>query len=54
MGKLYVQGYWKGIKRCFQSEGKAHKVGYNRKHLRNYLRIQMMLYIDTVRVFIKS
>ena len=54
MGKLYVQGYWKGIKRCFLPEGKAHKVVFNKNHFKHYLKIQMTLYLDTVRVFIKS
>lgn len=54
MGMLYVKGYLQGIKRCFTEEGKLHKVPFRLKHLKNYCRIQWMLYIDTIRAFIKS
>lgn len=54
MGTLYVKGYLQGIKRCFTEEGKLHKVPFRLKHLKNYCRIQWMLYIDTIRAFIKS
>ena len=54
MGMLYVKGYFEGIKRCFTEEGKLHKVPFRRKNLKNYCRIQILLYIDTIRVFIKS
>ncbi len=54
MGKLYVQGYLKGLGRVFLPEGKAHKVTFQWKHLKNYCKIQILLYIDTIRVFIKS
>ena len=54
MGMLYVKGYLEGIRRCFSKEGKLHKISFRLKNLKNYLRIQMLLYIDTIRVFIKS
>ena len=54
MGMLYVKGYMEGIRRCFSKEGKLHKVPFRCKNLKNYLRIQILLYIDTIRVFIKS
>lgn len=54
MGMLYVKGYFEGIKRCFTEEGKLHKVSFQWKNLKNYCKIQILLYIDTIRVFIKS
>ena len=54
MGMLYMKGYFEGIKRCFEEEGKIHKVPFQCKNLKNYCRIQITLYIDTIRVFIKS
>ena len=54
MGMLYVKGYMEGIRRCFSEAGKLHKVAFRWNHLKNYVRIQITLYIDTIRVFIKS
>lgn len=54
MGMLYVKGYFEGMKRCFTEQGKLHKVPFQWKNLKNYCRIQILLYIDTIRVFIKS
>lgn len=54
MGMLYVRGYLRGIGRLFTKEGRMHKVPFRWKHLQNYLHIQLLLYIDTIRVFIKS
>jgi ethanolamine transporter len=54
MGMLYMKGYFEGVKRCFGEQGKLHKVPFQRKNLKNYCRIQITLYIDTIRVFIKS
>lgn len=54
MGMLYVKGYLQGIRRLFTKEGRMHKVPFQWRHLKNYFRIQLLLYIDTIRVFIKS
>ena len=54
MGMLYVKGYFEGIKRCRTKEGKLHKVPFCWKNMKNYFKIQLLLYIDTIRVFIKS
>ncbi len=54
MGMLYVKGYMEGIRRCFSEAGQLHKVAFRWNHLKNYIRIQITLYIDTIRVFIKS
>ena len=54
MGMLYIKGYMEGIRRCFSEEGKTHKVPFQIRHLGNYCKIQILLYLDTIRVFIKS
>ncbi len=54
MGMLYVKGYAEGIARCFSNVGKAHKVRFRWSNLGNYCRIQMTLWLDLVRIFIKS
>lgn len=54
MGMLYIKGYLSGIKRCFTAEGRTKKVPFKMAHLGNYCRIQILLYLDTIRVFIKS
>ncbi len=54
MGMLYIKSYLEGMRRCFSEEGKLHKVPFRWKNLKNYCRLQILLYIDTIRVFIKS
>jgi len=54
MGMLYVRGYFQGIRRCFTEEGRKHKIPFQWRNFWNYCRIQILLYIDTFRVFIKS
>lgn len=54
MGMLYVKGYLQGVRRCMTKEGRGRKVRFRWKHFGNYCRIQLLLYFDTIRVFIKS
>ncbi len=54
MGMLYVKGYAEGIVRCFGSAGKSRRVRFNWRNLGNYCRIQGILWLDLVRIFIKS
>ena len=54
MGMLYVKGYAEGIARCFSSVGKSHKVRFQWRNLGHYCRIQGILWMDLVRIFIKS
>lgn len=54
MGMLYVKGYAEGIARCFGSAGKEHKVRFKWRNLWNYCCIQGTLWLDLVRIFIKS
>lgn len=54
MGMLYVKGYMEGIGRCFGTEGKAHKVRFKWRNLGHYCSIQGTLWLDIIRIFIKS
>lgn len=54
MGMLYVKGYAEGIARCFGSAGKSRKVRFAWRNLGHYCRIQGILWLDLVRIFIKS
>ncbi|MBQ7934211.1 MAG: glycosyltransferase family 2 protein, partial [Lachnospiraceae bacterium] len=53
MGKIYIKGLWKGLKRCCHAEGRAHKVHFQFCHLGNYLWIQILLYINLFRFLLK-
>lgn len=48
MGKTYAKGLWTGFLRCFSREGRKHKVPFRKKHMRNYLRIQLELYANLI------
>ena len=54
MGMLYVKGFAEGIIRCFGSAGKAHKVRFKWRNLGHYCSIQGTLWLDLIRIFIKS
>lgn len=54
MGMLYVKGYAEGIARCFGSAGKSHRVRFAWRNLGHYCHIQGILWLDLVRIFIKS
>lgn len=54
MGKLYLQGLWTGLKRCFSKEGRRHKVRFCWKKLPCYLAVQWQLYCNTIRWFGKN
>ncbi len=54
MGMLYVKGYAEGIARCFGNAGKEHRVRFKWHNLWNYCRIQGTLWLDMIRIFIKS
>ena len=54
MGILYLKGLWTGFKRCFSPEGRKAKVPFRCKRLGNYLAIQGQLYINTIRILLKS
>lgn len=54
MGMLYVKGYMEGIGRCLGREGKTHRVRFKWRNLGHYCSIQGTLWLDLVRIFIKS
>lgn len=54
MGMLYLRGLWQGLLRCLGREGRSHKVKFRWKNLKNYLAIQIQLYVNTVRIIMKS
>lgn len=54
MGILYLKGLWRGLLRCFGGHGRSHKVKFRWKHFKNYLEIQGQLYVNMVRIIMKS
>lgn len=54
MGMLYLKGVCEGLCRCFSKEGRDKKVPFHFKNLKNYLKIQGSLYLNLLRIFIKS
>lgn len=54
MGLLYLKGYLKGMGRCFSKEGKERVQPYKLTKSGYYFRIQMILWGDFLRIFIKS
>lgn len=50
MGVAYVKGLFRGLKMCFGTQGKENKVAFQRNHLKNYLKIQALLYLDIFRM----
>ena len=54
LGALYFQGCLRGLRMCFSKVGKEHKVPYQRKHFKNYFRIQCKLYKNLYRRVINA
>ncbi len=54
MGRAYVKGFGKGFTRLFSAGGRAHKVRFRFKHLKNYLAIQGQLYLNVFRFLKKT
>lgn len=52
LGREYVGGLMKGIRLCVSKEGRSHKVPYNREHFGAYCRIQLLLWINTLKRFL--
>lgn len=50
MGALYLKGLWKGLCRSLSLEGRSHKVPFCCKNLRNYLQIQLELWVNLFRL----
>lgn len=53
MGKVYLKGLGKGFRKLSSEAGRAHRVRFQGKRLRNYLCIQGQLYANVVR-FLKK
>ena len=49
LGGDYRRGFSEGIALCRSKEGKAHKVKFCAKHLDNYVKIQIFLWLNMVR-----
>lgn len=50
MGILYLKGLYTGFKRCFTPDGRKHKVKFRFRHLRNYLAVQLQLFVNIFRL----
>ena len=51
MGRLYLKGLVQGVRRCFSEKGRQNKVVFEWKYLKNYLAIQLELWINIARYF---
>lgn len=49
LGRAYAAGLWNGIRLCLSEQGQKHKVRFQVKHLGNYCRIQLWLWINMIR-----
>ncbi len=54
MGLAYITGLWKGFIRLLTLAGRAHKVKFQIRHLKNYFAIQGQLYLNILRFLKKS
>lgn len=54
MGKTYLKGVCNGLRRCFGREGRSHKVPFRFRNMKHYFAIQGSLYLNLIRMFIKS
>lgn len=54
MGKTYLKGVCNGLGRCFGSEGRSYKVPFRFRNMKHYFVIQGSLYLNLIRMFIKS
>lgn len=54
MGLLYLKGLGQGFKKSFAKKGRSQRIPFRIAHLRNYLAIQWLLYVNTLRFLKKS
>lgn len=54
MGMRYLKGLWKGLKKCTSAEVRDRKVHFRWKYLKNYIDVQLQLYINTFLILNKS
>lgn len=50
-GTVYVKGIWKGFSLATSETGRQHKVRFQWKYIRNYIKIQWELWINMFRIF---
>lgn len=53
MGKSYITGLGRGFARLLTPQGRAHRVRFQIRHLKNYFTIQIQLYLNVFR-FLKK
>lgn len=51
MGTIYIRGCLRGLKRCFSSAGRQHKVPFRWRNTGNYVKIQIQLWMNIFRRF---
>lgn len=54
MGRLYLKGLCKGVKRSLSAVGRQNHVKFQWKHFSNYMKIQWQLYVNTFQILMKS
>ncbi|MDL2301268.1 glycosyltransferase family 2 protein [Lachnospiraceae bacterium OttesenSCG-928-D06] len=54
MGMIYLRGLGTGIKKCMAKENRGKKVRFQKKNMKNYLKIQLELYINTFLFVLKK
>ncbi len=49
LGKAYLTGLWRGICFCASAQGRKTKVPFESRHLKNYCKIQLLLWKNIIR-----
>ncbi|MCD8131347.1 MAG: glycosyltransferase family 2 protein [Lachnospiraceae bacterium] len=50
LGKEYVRGLWEGVRLCLKKESRERRVRFQWKHLINYGKIQVQLWVNIFRI----
>ncbi|MCD8327422.1 MAG: glycosyltransferase family 2 protein [Lachnospiraceae bacterium] len=50
LGREYVKGLWEGVKLCLKRENRDKKVPFQWRHLINYIKIQLQLWVNIFRI----
>ena len=48
-GTVYLSGLMQGFKLCFSKKAKEHKVGFKPRYFANYIKIQILLWVNIIR-----
>ena len=54
MGGTYLRGLWQGVKKLCSPRGRASRVPFRWRHLKNYFAIQLELYVNLIRILKKN